>query len=227
MKRIVLALALVAVLSPIGAHAQEKATVNESTSTQITNSSIENMTLSDAEKTELQEKVKKAEKKKILPDKKNTTEEKEIRTQEADWINTYGNYPKRPGVILVTTDNTTGHAGIVWSTYSTVESMYGSGVQRYDNDWNTRYNQVFGVTVKATDANQDNAASNWCYNQIGKPYNANLLNTSTRSSFYCSQLVWAAFKDKYNINIDDDGGIIYPVDLVNSAKTSAIYHQDN
>ena len=37
---------------------------------------------------------------------------------------------------------------------------------------------------------------------LGKPYNYNYFNVSTRKKFYCSQLVWAAFKDNYGIDLD-------------------------
>ncbi len=139
-------------------------------------------------------------------------------------------YPTRSGVILVTTDGSisgigTGHAGIVWSSATTVESFPDGGVQTMPNNWNSRYNSVYGVTVKGTTSNQDDSASNWCYNKRGDGYNWDFWNTSTRSKFYCSQLVWAAFNDKYDINLDDDGGIIWPVDLVNTKNTSIVYEQ--
>lgn len=43
--------------------------------------------------------------------------------------------------------------------------------------------------------------------------------------FYCSQLVWAAFKDNYGIDLDtsDFGDAVHPMELVNSSKTYTIY----
>lgn len=139
----------------------------------------------------------------------------------------FGTYPTRYGVILVTTDNTTfginhGHAGIIWTSTTTVESL-SNGVTRMPNTWNNYYNTVYGVTCSSTTASQDNDASNWCNAQVGKPYNYVFTDTSTRSRFYCSHLVWAAFKDKFGVNLDDDGGIIWPVDLVNTKNTYIIY----
>lgn len=139
-----------------------------------------------------------------------------------------GTYPTRYGVILVTTDGVssgigTGHAGIIWTSTTTVESFPNGGVQTKPNDWNTRYKSVYGVTTRGTTASQDNEASNWCRAKVSLPYNWNFWNTSIRSSFYCSHLVWAAFKDLYGINTDDDGGIVWPVDLVNSNNTYIVY----
>lgn len=36
--------------------------------------------------------------------------------------------------------------------------------------------------------------ANYCLAQIGKPYNANFLNTVTDESFYCSQLIYLAYR---------------------------------
>lgn len=50
-------------------------------------------------------------------------------------------------------------------------------------------------------------------------------NVSTRNSFYCSQLVWASFKDLYGIDLNTGtlGAIVTPMELVNTDKTSVIY----
>lgn len=63
------------------------------------------------------------------------------------------------------------------------------------------------------------------YRQLGKPYNYNYFNVSTRKKFYCSQLVWVAFKDNYGIDLDtsDFGDAVHPMELVNSSKTYTIY----
>ncbi|MDD7267193.1 MAG: YiiX/YebB-like N1pC/P60 family cysteine hydrolase [Lachnospiraceae bacterium] len=84
-----------------------------------------------------------------------------------------------------------------------------------------------GVTVKRTTNLEDRTAADWCYNQIGKPYNFNFLNTETRSSFYCSQLVWAAFLDNFGINLDTSsfGGAVHPLELAASPETRVIYEK--
>lgn len=137
-------------------------------------------------------------------------------------------YPTRAGIFLTTSDSSTlglphGHNGIIWSTYTTVEAKSENGVQRYSNDWTNRYADVLASSVNGTTSSQDNEASNWCYAKIDCGYNWNFLNTGTRDKFYCSQLIWAAFKDKYSINIDDDGGIIIPYDIALSKNVYSVW----
>lgn len=176
---------------------------------------------------QVQEKIQ--EQKNTLKDSKMETGVQGVTTSPDGPMYAYGTYPTRSGVILVTTDNTTfgiehGHAGIILTSTQVVESLT-SGVCRMPNTWNNYYNVVYGVTVSGTTASQDTSAANWCNGQVGKPYNYVFTDTSTRSKFYCSHLVWAAFKDLYGINLDDDGGIIWPVDLVNTNNTYIVYQK--
>lgn len=142
-----------------------------------------------------------------------------------------GSYPRRKGVILVTKDKykgliPTGHAAIVYSHGTVVESLSG-GVTTGNNNWNTTRTSCYGVTVSRTTAAQDEKAANWCYNQRRKPYNWNYLNPYTRNSFYCSQLVYAAFLDNYGINLDTSAFLhaVHPIELVDSGNTSKIYEK--
>ncbi len=144
-------------------------------------------------------------------------------------INATGTYPTRKGVILVTPDKLkgiipTGHAAIIYSSTRVVESLSG-GVTTGNNNWNKTRKKCYGVTVIGTTTTQDSNAANYCYKQIGKPYNWNYLNVSTRSSFYCSHLVWAAFKDLYGIDLNTGsyGAAVHPMELVNTSRTSKIY----
>lgn len=147
----------------------------------------------------------------------------------SDQIASIGKYPTRKGVILVTKDKykgliPTGHAAIVWSSKSVIEST-ADGVKWGKNNWSSKKKTCYGVTVKTTTAKNDRGAANWCRNQIGKPYNYNYLNVKTRSKFYCSQLVWAAYKDKYGVDLNTSkfGKAIHPMELVESSKTRMIY----
>lgn len=162
----------------------------------------------------------------VYKDKKEEAKVKNLQTADE----AYGTYPTRSGVILVTSDSNLlgfhyGHAGIIWSPSTTIESM-SDGVQRFPNTWNSRYNNVQAISVDDTTPAQDEDAANWCSDQVGKPYNWNFFNTATRSKFYCSQLVWASFKDLYSINIDSDSsipGVIVPVDLPNQSNVYTLY----
>ncbi len=143
---------------------------------------------------------------------------------------TSGTYPTRKGVILATNTNDSlggktfvGHAAIIYNAQSVVEALHKVSLGK--NNWNTTKSKCWGVTVRGTTSAQDAAAANWCYRQIGKSYNYNFANVSTRNSFYCSQLVWASFKDLYGIDLNTStlGVIVTPMELVNTNKTSVIY----
>lgn len=81
------------------------------------------------------------------------------------------------------------------------------------------------MTVLATNTGQDRNAALWCKKKVGKPYNWNYFDVRTRQKFYCSQLIWAAYKDKYNIDLNTDlfGKAVHPMELVNSNKTVTLY----
>lgn len=116
---------------------------------------------------------------------------------------TAGTYPTRKGVILVTTDAITmdiGHSAIVYSSGNVIEAK--STIIVGSNNWNTSKNDCAAVTARGTTRSQDANVANWCKNQVGKSYNLNFYNMSTREKFYCSHLVWAGFKDNYNINLN-------------------------
>ena len=140
-----------------------------------------------------------------------------------------GTYPTRKGTILVTPDAykgliPTGHAAMVLSSTEVVESLSG-GVGIHKNNWKTKKDKIYGITVVQTTYAQDISAANWCKRQVGKSYNWNYFNTSTREKFYCSQLVWAAFKDNYGVNLNTSafGNAIHPMELVRSSNTNTIY----
>lgn len=138
-------------------------------------------------------------------------------------------YPTRKGVILVTSDKykgliPLGHAAIIMTASTVVESV-AQGVVTGRNDWNVTRNTCYGVTPYDTTPTQDSQAANYCYGKIGKPYNYNYPNKWTRSSFYCSQLVYAAFKDLFSIDLDTSAYLscVHPMELVNTSKTYTIY----
>lgn len=140
-----------------------------------------------------------------------------------------GAYPTRKGVILVTDDKykgiiLTGHAAIIYSSSTVIESLE-NGVVTGANDWNTSKSTCYGVSVSGTTAVEDKEAANWCYKQLGKPYNWNYFNTSTRDEFYCSQLVWASFYDNFGVDLSTSsfGSAIHPSELVDSSNTYTIY----
>lgn len=144
-------------------------------------------------------------------------------------------YPYRKGVILVTMDAykdliPTGHAAIIYDTFNVVESL-AVGVTTGGNDWYRTKTTCYGVAMLHTNMAQDRKAANYCYNQIGKPYNYNYYNMTTRKKFYCSQLIYAAYLDKFGIDLNtawfDVGSLhaIHPGELVLSPETYKIYQK--
>ena len=138
-------------------------------------------------------------------------------------------YPTTKGRILVTGDAyknliPTGHAAIVYSQNRVVEAL-SNGVVTGKNNWNTSKNTCWGLYVTDVTEDQAKKVADWCYAQIGKPYNYNYFDVNTRSKFYCSQLVWAGFKDKYKVDLNTNqyGAAVHPLELVSSDKTMIIY----
>lgn len=143
----------------------------------------------------------------------------------------YGKYPTRKGVILVTDDKyldiiPLGHAAIIYTSTKVVESL-ADGVVTGNNDWNIARDQAYGITVTSTTSSQDAAAADYCYGKRGYPYNYNYTNVTPRNTFYCSQLVWAAYKDLYSIDLNTSayGVAIHPMELYDTSLTSLIYRK--
>lgn len=149
-------------------------------------------------------------------------------TEVAGYVGSYGD-------ILVTLDGISfsssawagGHAGLVEDSNTVIECFGNkgdlNGVRRWPNDWKNRYNDVTGLRVYGATLAQYQAAKAEGQKHIGKPYNYNFFYISTTNSFYCSQLVWRAWVNQgYDLN---DGGAVWPVDLVESSKTYAFYVQ--
>jgi len=147
----------------------------------------------------------------------------------------------RKGVILVSRDPwnqssaftaALGHSGIVYSTSQIVESV-ASGVKYGDNNWESVRNKMTAVSVYSTTAAQDAAAADWARARIGKPYNYDFYNMNTRNSFYCSQLIWAAYYDQYGVDLNTSAydvfmygarlSAIAPTELISSPDTFTIY----
>lgn len=142
-----------------------------------------------------------------------------------------GSYPTRKGVILVTSDAykgiiPTGHAAIVYSRSRVIESL-SDGVQYGPNDWDSSKTECWGVSCGATSVSQDESTVTYIvvHDYIGKPYNINFYDVDTRERFYCSQLVWAAYKDMLGIDLNTSqyGRAIHPLELVNTDRTVTIY----
>ncbi|SMO34267.1 YiiX/YebB-like N1pC/P60 family cysteine hydrolase [Propioniciclava tarda] len=197
---------------------------------------------------ELASLIKKAKGSSIAPDK-DATKATSSKGSTVQSTVLSGSFPTRRGTFLVempTTNNATywyqpytGHAAMVYSQYSIVESLREGVRWTQARLWAARTWDVFGGTVIGTSVAQDSAAGDYAARQagafanyssagIGKPYNSNFYDVDTRSKFYCSQLVWAAFKDTASINLDTSAFLwaIHPYELIGGAnpKIRTIYH---
>ena len=172
----------------------------------------------------------------VYKDKTNTYKGCKSTLQSIGKVSSYknsvvGTYPTRKGVILVTSTgkvaNVLGHAAIVYSKGFIIESVE-KGVVISKNNWKTKKKNMAAVTVRGTTANQDRKVSDWCLKQRGKKYNYNYYGINSKGSYYCSQLIWAGYKNLYKINLNTkvyDVGknkAIGPYEFV--SKTSSIMY---
>lgn len=140
----------------------------------------------------------------------------------------------RDGVICVSDSYKSflnhGHAGIVAAAPyydSTIEANPGRGVQALKGDWRYRYGpRVYQAGVKSTTEAQDRAAAIKAAQFIGKPYS--LLSTlNTTDTFYCSQLVYQAYRLGAGVSLPHGlPGIITPADLLQGVSTEIIYRNE-
>lgn len=131
----------------------------------------------------------------------------------------------------------TGHAAIVserkWETIESMPAWFDSskkdGVWYYPNNWQRR-SKVYGVRVKNANANHYRAAAKYAQRQADdrKKYNLNFFNKGTTKTFYCSQLVWRAWKnqgfevDRMNLG---DWEPVSPAELIGGANTYVFYRK--
>jgi cell wall-associated NlpC family hydrolase len=139
----------------------------------------------------------------------------------------FGSFDNGDIVVVLDPFSLTGHAGLfdhrfyvdIWS-YAVISANVSpvNGVQREQclkyraSEW------AWGLWVPS-EADHAVAARDLAYRQIGKPYSITSSKTDLRS-FYCSKLVWVAWRYTSGLDLDADGGIwVWPVDLVNSRYT--------
>lgn len=150
----------------------------------------------------------------------------------------YGSWSWRDGVICLTDARykgiiNHGHAGIVAAAPyydAVIEANPDTGVKPHYGSWATRFDgQVWQIGIRSTSVAQDQKAAQWAARQIGKPYNWNFYDVWNRKKFYCSQLVWAAYRDTVgpsaDISLNDYGAAIHPFELYRHSNTALIYRK--
>lgn len=149
-----------------------------------------------------------------------------------------GTWSWRPGLVVISDARLGGviehgHAGITGaSPYygAIIESNKGTGVRAHWGTWEKQHNgQIWQLTVTTTSLAEDKAAAERAAGQIGKPYNTNFYDVWRRDRYYCSQLVWASFRDtagnKADISLNDYGAAIHPYELRDHPNTRLIYRR--
>lgn len=142
----------------------------------------------------------------------------------------------RPGDVFITLNNNVfgnsiilvGHASLA-KTYGGTKTLtsYGSGgVQIKSNEWKNRRSYYAMRVAYTSDALAAATVNNAEKKYIGKRYNWNYLNKFSTSSFYCSQLVWRAWLDSANINIDafPYDTWVAPVEIALSSRMGILYY---
>jgi hypothetical protein len=140
---------------------------------------------------------------------------------------TFGNFDDGDIVVVEDPSGITGHAGLLDHRFYVDIRSYAmlsanvspaNGVQREQCLKYRANDQAWGLWVPKATAFAV-AARNFAYSQMGKPYNILGAKTDLRS-FYCSKLVWAAWRYTSGLDLDADGGYwVWPIDLVNSRNT--------
>ncbi|GIQ69444.1 hypothetical protein DUZ99_03425 [Xylanibacillus composti] len=119
-----------------------------------------------------------------------------------------------------------GHIGIYYTTTTIVEAANpSSGVRRVSINGRMVESGSRIMTARTTTTTQDSQAADWANGKVGNSYNNNFaINRSCGgSSFNCSQLVWCAFMQVANVDLDGNGGLgVYPNDIRDSSRVSTL-----
>lgn len=116
-----------------------------------------------------------------------------------------------------------GHAALVVDSYNTIEAFGNAGnkngVRYWTNNFKKRYSDAKAYKVKDASAAKKSAAVAYAKKQLYKPYNSSFFDKTRTDAFYCSQIVWRAYKSQ-GIDLDKNGGkAVWPTDLVSSKVT--------
>ena len=96
-------------------------------------------------------------------------------------------------------------------------------------DWERyapRYGHVGVVRIRGASTDQITRVIRWVEQRKGLPYRWPIimgLDNNDESRFYCSQLVWRAYKQGMNLDLDSDrGALVFPDDLYHSKEVEII-----
>ncbi|MGG6359110.1 YiiX/YebB-like N1pC/P60 family cysteine hydrolase [Peribacillus frigoritolerans] len=138
------------------------------------------------------------------------------------------------GDLLVTMDSTYGsagfrygHAAIVYTSNEyTIESYDTTGVKKFAmTKWKPggKIDTMIALWVKGATSTDYGQAKSYSGSQIGDPYNYSFWDSDRSDKFYCSQLLWKAWKYAgFNVNGGWDT-LISPYDIVQDSDTTGYY----
>ncbi len=121
--------------------------------------------------------------------------------------------------------------GVFWSSsqnqfYIRLVEAISSGVRRsvFDEE---RLSDKGGTILRVTSAtdSQRSRAVDFCISQLGKGYSLHTPkhSASNSDSWYCSELVWAAYKQQsIELHPTPSAGEVFPADLYSSSKTFTV-----
>ncbi|MEM0376971.1 MAG: YiiX/YebB-like N1pC/P60 family cysteine hydrolase [Thermofilum sp.] len=129
----------------------------------------------------------------------------------------YPNVPLSPGDIVIghypgqeyTVVGYWSHAGILYKYDSrvgdwlVVEALFEGVRVNTLREFMSRYSAVVILRVKGVTSTQAASAANWAYSKLGYPYDYNGYYKQVNGpSYYCSELVWAAYMATTKVDID-------------------------
>lgn len=92
-------------------------------------------------------------------------------------------------------------------------------------------NEVVVLRCESATDLQIETLTDYALKQIGKNYNLNFIDKLTEESFYCTQLVWAAYKAAgieidFNANEINDYGVVLATDIYKSPNLKLVKYSD-
>ncbi|MEM0235719.1 MAG: YiiX/YebB-like N1pC/P60 family cysteine hydrolase [Thermofilum sp.] len=133
------------------------------------------------------------------------------------FVHPYPNVSLRPGDIVIghypgqeyTIVGYWSHAGILYKYDPTigdwlvVEALFEGVRINTLSEFMSRYSAVIILRVKGVTDSQALSAANWAYSKLGYTYDYNGYYKQVYGpSYYCSELVWAAYKATTGVDID-------------------------
>ncbi|UNQ73497.1 YiiX/YebB-like N1pC/P60 family cysteine hydrolase [Infirmifilum sp. NZ] len=159
----------------------------------------------------------------------------------------YPNVALRPGDIVIghyPNQQLTGigywsHAGILYKYDPTigdwlvVEALFEGVRVNTLREFMSRYSAVIILRVRGVSDSYVAKAASWAYSKLGYPYDYNGYYKQVNGpSYYCSELVWAAYMATTGVDIDAyywtpvNGYGVLPSEIVDDSDTYTIWYSD-